>query len=67
MQVNYKLNTNELNGNFLEAIKLLFKDKEITISITDADDEETFGKAIEAGLLTESVSRAELNSALYAD
>jgi hypothetical protein len=70
MQINYTLNTNELDINFLEAIKLLFKDKDITISINDAEDEKednALANAITEGLLSSSVSKDELNKVLYAD
>ncbi len=70
MQINYTLNTNELDSDFLESIKLLFKNKDITISIADVDNEKedfAFAKAIEEGLSSQSVSIDELNQALYAD
>ncbi|MDO9169873.1 MAG: hypothetical protein Q7U18_12430 [Methylobacter sp.] len=69
MHINYKLNTNDLDTNFLESVKLMFKDKEINISIVDTENDEDFalGKAIEEGLLSESVSREELDKVLYAD
>jgi hypothetical protein len=43
--------------------------KDINILIVDTENHENFtlGKAIEAGLLSESVSRDELNKVLYAD
>jgi hypothetical protein len=31
MHINYKLNTNELDADFLESVKIMFKDKDITI------------------------------------
>lgn len=70
MQINYALNTNELDSNFLEAIKLMFKDKNITILIRDDESEAedfAFGNSIEEGLSCPSVSRDALNQALYAD
>ncbi|MDP1663629.1 MAG: hypothetical protein Q8L79_00775 [Methylobacter sp.] len=69
MHVNYKLNTNDLDANFLESVKLMFKDKDIIISIADTENDEdfAFGKAIEKGLLSESASREELDKVLYAD
>lgn len=69
MHINYKLNTNDLDANFLESVKIMFKDKDITISIADVENDEDFalGQAIETGLLTESVSRKELNKFLHAD
>jgi hypothetical protein len=42
MEAIYKLNAAEINSGFMEAIKKLFKDKEITISITVATDETTY-------------------------
>lgn len=69
MHIDYKLNTNDLDANFLESVKIMFKDKDIIISIVDTENDEDFalGKAIEAGLLSESVSREELDKVLYAD
>ncbi|MDP3876447.1 MAG: hypothetical protein Q8Q50_05650 [Methylobacter sp.] len=69
MHINYQLNTNDLDADFLESVKIMFKDKDIIISIVDAENDEDFalGKAIEEGLLSESVSREELDKALYAD
>ena len=68
MQVNYKLNTDELDSHFLESIKLMFKNKNISISIIDEDDEDfALGKAMQEGLLSPSATREELNQALYVD
>jgi formate dehydrogenase assembly factor FdhD len=69
MHINYKLNTNELDDDFLESVKIMFKDKDITISIDDMENDEDFalGKSIEEGLVSESVSRKELDKVLYAD
>ncbi len=69
MHINYKLNTNDLDADFLESVKIMFKDKDIIISIADAEDDEEFalGKAIQEGLLSESASREELDKVLYAD
>ncbi len=69
MHINYKLNTNDLDADFLESVKIMFKDKDIIISIADAEDHEDFalGKAVEEGLLSESVSREDLDKVLYAD
>ena len=39
MEAIYKLKANEINPNFIEAIKKLFGNKEITISITAETDE----------------------------
>ena len=66
MHINYKLNTNDLNADFLKSVKIMFKDKDITISIADTENDENFafGKAIEEGLLSESVSRKELDKVL---
>jgi hypothetical protein len=69
MHINYKLNTNELDADFLESVKIMFKDKDIVISIADTETDEDFalGNTIEEGLLSESVSREELDKVLYAD
>ena len=42
MEAIYKLKATEINSGFMEAIKKLFKDKEITISITVSTDETTY-------------------------
>ena len=34
----YHLNANELNGQFIEALKALFKDKDIEIIVSDIDE-----------------------------
>jgi len=69
MHVNYKLNTNDLDASFLESVKIMFKDKDIVISIADTENDEDFAlsKAIEEGLLSKSASREELDKVLYAD
>ena len=69
MRINYKLNTNDLDANFLESVKIMFKNKDIIISIADIENDEDFAlsKAIEEGLLSESASREELDKILYAD
>ena len=38
MQSTYRLNANELDQGFLEAIKLLFRDKAVEITITELDE-----------------------------
>ena len=38
MQSTYRLNANELDRKFLEAIKLLFGDKAVEITITELDE-----------------------------
>jgi len=38
MNINYQINANELDNNFIKSIKQLFKDKEINICITDITD-----------------------------
>lgn len=69
MHINYKLNANELDADFLESVKIMFKDKDITISIddTESDEDFSFSQSIEEGLLSESVSREELDKVLYAN
>ncbi len=39
MTTSYRLNANELSMDVLNAIRLLFKDKEIEINVTEAMDE----------------------------
>jgi antitoxin YefM len=34
----YRLNANELNGQFIEALKALFKDKDIEITVSEVDE-----------------------------
>lgn len=38
MQTTYRLNANELNDQFLDALKALFKDKEIEIVVSEVDE-----------------------------
>ena len=38
MQTTYRLNANELNDQFLDAVKALFKDKEIEIVVSEVDE-----------------------------
>ncbi|MEO8168071.1 MAG: hypothetical protein ABI623_07485 [bacterium] len=38
MQTVYRLNVAELSPDFIEGLKLQFKDKEIKIIVTEADD-----------------------------
>jgi antitoxin YefM len=40
MQTIYRLKTSELNENFLEGIKMTFKDKEIEIIVSEVDETE---------------------------
>jgi len=54
MQVNYKLNTDELDSHFLDSVKLMFKNKNISISIID-DEDFALGRAMEEGLLSPSI------------
>ena len=42
MEAIYKLNANELNSNLISAIKKVFGQKEITITITSEPDETTY-------------------------
>ncbi len=34
----YRLNANELNNQFIEALKTLFKDKDIEITVSEVDE-----------------------------
>ncbi len=38
MVATYRLNTNELSLELLNAIRMVFKDKDIEINVTEADD-----------------------------
>ncbi len=44
MNINYQLNVNELDTNFIESIKKLFIDKEIIIHISDITDSDYLAK-----------------------
>lgn len=46
MQTVYKLNTDELNTEFLESIKTLFPHKTIEVFVHEADDESLPAKAV---------------------
>lgn len=68
MQATYRLQAEELNIDFLESIKKMFKQKTIEISAIDEEEEDlAFGKAIEEGLKSEGVSIDELHKALRAN
>ena len=36
----YRLNVNELNEQFIEALQALFKDREVEITVTEVDETE---------------------------
>ncbi|MEB3311260.1 MAG: hypothetical protein VKJ02_13610 [Snowella sp.] len=38
MQINYRLNANELDNNFLESLKVAFQNKEIEIIVYESDE-----------------------------
>ena len=44
MEVAYQINTQELNNNFLESIKLIFGDKDLQILVKDNFDESSYLK-----------------------
>ncbi len=44
MNINYQLNTNELDINFVKSLKQLFKNKEIIIHISDISDDNYISK-----------------------
>lgn len=44
MNINYQLNANELDINFVKSLKQLFKDREIVIHITDISDSNYLSK-----------------------
>ncbi len=44
MNINYQLNANELDINFINSLKQLFKDKEIVIHISDITDNDYLSK-----------------------
>lgn len=57
MYTSYHLNSNELNADFLESVKKLFKNKRITISIEEEMDETEY-------LLSTDANRKHLEDAL---
>jgi hypothetical protein len=61
MTITYTLNDNELNGNFLKAIKTLFKGKKLYITIEADMDETEYLLASEANrnMLEKSIAEAE--------
>ena len=68
MQATYRLQADELNIDFVESIKQMFKQKTVEISIIDEQEEDlAFGKAIDHGLHSENASKDELYKALRAD
>jgi len=68
MQATYRIQAEELDVEFLESIKKMFKKKSLEISIVDEDEEDfAFGRAIDEGLKSESVSKEEFFKALRAD
>lgn len=52
MNINYQLNVNELNINFIKSLQQLFKDKEIIIHISDITDSDYISRIPE---MTESI------------
>lgn len=71
MQVNYQLNTTQLNIDFIESIKLLFGDKKIDIVIRDEEDnifrDDTkylMSSQKNSDILLRSIKRIEQNSEL---
>jgi len=63
MQVAYRLNANELDINFLESIKKLFKNKKLNISISvDKQENETeylFSNPANASRLLNAINNIE--------
>ena len=50
MQAVYKLMANEVNESFIEAIRMLFKDQAINITIDSVNDETTYLSSSQANL-----------------
>jgi hypothetical protein len=68
MQVVYKLDSSELNIDFLDSVKTLFKNKTVEIIVADEDDEDNaMTLAIDKGLKSETVGEEELLRVLRAD
>ena len=57
MVTTYRLNTNELSIDLLNAIRLLFKDKDIEINVSEATDETEY-------LLSSQVNRDTLMASI---
>ena len=57
MVTTYRLNTNELSIDLLNAIRLLFKDKDIEINVSEATDETEY-------LLSSPVNRDTLMASI---
>ena len=57
MITSYRLNANELSMDVLNAIRLLFKDKEIEINVTEAMDETEY-------LLASPASKEQIMSSI---
>ncbi len=58
METTFRIKTSELDKKFLDMLKKLFRKKEIEITITDADADET------SHLLSDSKNRAHLLDAI---
>jgi transcriptional/translational regulatory protein YebC/TACO1 len=68
MQVVYRLDSSELNIDFLDSVKTLFKNKTVEIIVADEDDEDkAMTLAIDKGLKSETVGEEELLRVLRAD
>lgn len=68
MQAIYRVQADELDVDFLESIKKMFKHKTLEISIVDeTQEDEALVRAIELGLETENVNKDELYKVLSAD
>lgn len=68
MQVVYRLDSSELNIDFLDSVKALFKNKTVEIIVADEDEEDkAMTLAIDEGLKGETASEEELLRVLRAD
>lgn len=68
MQAVFRLESSELDLDFLESIKKIFAKRRVEISIVDADEEDRLlSSMIEEGLTSKSVSQEELFRVLNAD
>ncbi len=68
MQVNYTLETSELDINFLNSLKEIFKNKYINITVTDEyEEDEKLASAIDEGLKSQSVSYDDFSKIIDAN
>ncbi len=70
MQVTYDLKVDEINQNFIDSIKALFANREIRVTIEDANikmEDKALAEAIKEGLKSESISKDKFLKSLNAN